>query len=65
MKITAKQRSLLFSSIRRLSNRLGQPEEAVEMFLKKDLDLGGFSDLSKEDASVLIEHVKFLLEELK
>lgn len=58
------QKGLLYSSLRRLSRKLNQPEEFVEAYVKRELDLESFADLSKADASIVIGHIQYLESEL-
>ncbi len=64
MKATDKQRSMLRCSVRRLSEALGQSEEAVELYIKTQLDIESFV-LDREEMSVVIDYVKGLEDALK
>ena len=62
--ITTKQKGMIRGAIRRLAKLLHQTEEHTTAYVKWDAGIDSIESLSKEDASVFIEHIKWLEEQI-
>lgn len=54
------QLEMIRGSIRRLAVRLRQSELAVETYVKRELDIDSLYKLSMADASIIIDHIKWM-----